>query len=161
PFSPGLTAGKTPIRIVRGESLLKSTQMPPLLAPFSVIWIGSQNLVLSSLSGSVLIHTENAPPQPPFLNARLSLSGRKIRPLFARPPTASSAPPLTPLPRAILKTLSSKPLVKTYVPGSLGLPVRVLNILPPAATSAATASSNDAWSVIAFLIAARSAFSPA
>ena len=50
----------------RGLASLKSNQMPPLFAPFCVIWIGSQNFVFRSVSGSVLIQTERAPLQPPF-----------------------------------------------------------------------------------------------
>ena len=50
------------MRMSRGLASLKSNQMPPLMAPFCVIWIGSQNLVLKSVLGSVSI--QRPPVQP-------------------------------------------------------------------------------------------------
>src|SRR5262249_9820218 len=67
PFCPSGTAGNTPMRRSRGLASLKSNQLPPLFAPFRVIWNVSQKPVMNSLLGSVLIQTDNEPPQPPFL----------------------------------------------------------------------------------------------
>src|SRR6185295_15826107 len=113
-----VTAGKVPILMLRGFASLKSNQRPPLPAPFWVICTGSQNLVLSSASGSVLIHIESDPLQPSFLNGVLPFAGKKTRPLSGSTSTASSAPPALPLPGAIRNAFSEKPFSTTYVPFS-------------------------------------------
>ena len=65
------------MRMSRGLASLKSNQRPPLPDPFSVIWIGSQNLVFRSVFGSVFTQTLRLPPQPSFLKAMLPFIGKK------------------------------------------------------------------------------------